>query len=161
MLKAKKPFKKGENKMKEKESTYKETVDQITVFFTDHFKKLGKLPQGDKSVEEIMNDIHVGSELKRILAIPDRLSYLAKGIISNTVRDDAKAATLNMICIVKALLESEANDDSIDRSVESVVDSELDILLGILGLTLESDEKNAKIDKKNRVVKISDVVSNK
>jgi hypothetical protein len=143
-------------KEKDKTSSYSDTVDQITGFFTDHFKKLGKLPQGDQTVEEIMNDIRVGSELKRILAIPDRLSYLAKGIISNTVKDEAKVAMLNMVCLVKALLSSEANDDSVDRSVDSVVDSELNNLLEILGLTLESDEKNVKIDKKNRVVKIGD-----
>ena len=143
-------------KEKDKTSSYSDTVDQITGFFTDHFKKLGKLPQGDQTVEEIMNDIRVGSELKRILAIPDRLSYLAKGIISNTVKDEAKVAMLNMVCLVKALLSSEANDDSVDRSVDSVVDPELNNLLEILGLTLESDEKNVKIDKKNRVVKIGD-----
>ena len=143
-------------KEKDKTSSYSDTVDQITGFFTDHFKKLGKLPQGDQTVEEIMNDIRVGSELKRILAIPDRLSYLAKGIISNTVKDEAKVAMLNMVCLVKALLSSEANDESVDRSVDSVVDSELNNLLEILGLTLESDEKNVKIDKKNRVVKIGD-----
>jgi len=135
---------------------YKETVEQITVFFTDYFKKLGKLPQGDKSVEEIMNDIRVGSELKRILAIPDRLSYLAKGIISNTVRDDAKAALSNAVCLIKALLSSEANGESVERSIDSVVDSELKNLLYILGLTLESDVEAVKIDKKNRVVKIED-----
>jgi len=138
------------------ENNYKETVEQITVFFTDHFKKLGKLPQGDKTVEEIMNDIRVGSELKRILAIPDRLSYLAKGIISNTVRDDAKAALSNAVCLIKALLSSEANGESVERSIDSVVDSELKNLLDILGLTLESDVEAVKIDKKNRVVKIED-----
>jgi len=138
---------------KENNSSYSETVDQITGFFTDHFKKLGKLPQGDVTVEEIMNDIRVGSELKRILAIPDRLSYLAKGIISNTVRDDAKVAVLNMICIVKALLKSEANDESVDRSIDSVVDSELGNLLEILGLTPESDEKDAKMDRSNRIIR--------
>ena len=137
----------------EKESTYKEKVEQITGFFTDHFKKLGKLPQGDKTVEEIMNDIRVGSELKRILAIPDRLSYLAKGIISKTVRDDAKDAVSNMVCIVKALLTSRANAESVDRSVDSVVESELNNLLGILGLTLESDEEDARIDRNNRVTR--------
>ena len=135
---------------------YKETVEQITVFFTDYFKKLGKLPQGDKSVEEIMNDIRVGSELKRILAIPDRLSYLAKGIISNTVRDDAKAALSNAVCLIKALLSSEANGESVERSIDSVVDSELKNLLDILGLTLESDVEVAKIDKKNRVIRKED-----
>jgi len=135
---------------------YKETVEQITVFFTDYFKKLGKLPQGDKSVEEIMNDIRVGSELKRILAIPDRLSYLAKGIISNTVRDDAKAVLSNAVCLIKALLSSEANGESVERSIDSVVDSELKNLLDILGLTLESDVEVAKIDKKNRVIRKED-----
>ena len=142
--------------MAEKENTYKETVEQITEFFTDHFKKLGKLPQGDKSVESVMNDIRVGSELKRILAISDRLSYLAKGIISNTVRDEAKVAFSNAVCLIKALLSSEANGESIDRSINSVIDSELNNLLEIFGLTLESDEKNVRIDKKNRVVKIED-----
>lgn len=132
---------------------YKETVEQITVFFTDYFKKLGKLPQGDKSVEEIMNDIRVGSELKRILAIPDRLSYLAKGIISNTVRDDAKAALSNAVCLIKALLSSEANGESVERSIDSVVDSELKNLLYILGLTLENDVEAVKIDRKNRVIR--------
>ena len=148
-------------KEKEKTSSYSDTVEQITGFFTDHFKKLGKLPQGDQTVEEIMNDILVGSELKRILAIPDRLSYLAKGIISNTVNDDAKAAMLNMICIVKALISSDANEESVDRSIDSIVDSELDNLLGILGLTLESDEKDAKIDRTNRVVKVPNIKYNK
>jgi len=143
-------------KEKENTSSYSDTVEQITGFFTDHFKKLGKLPQGDKTVEDIMNDIRVGSELKRILAIPDRLSYLAKGIISNTVKDEAKVAMLNMACIVKALLSSEANEESVNRSIVSVVDSELNNLLEILGLTLESDEETVKIDKKNRVVKIKD-----
>ena len=142
--------------MAEKENTYKETVEQITEFFTDHFKKLGKLPQGDKNVESVMNDIRVGSELKRILAISDRLSYLAKGIISNTVRDEAKVAFSNAVCLIKALLSSEANGESIDRSINSVIDSELNNLLEIFGLTLESDEKNVRIDKKNRVVKIED-----
>jgi len=132
---------------------YKETVEQITVFFTDYFKKLGKLPQGDKSVEEIMNDIRVGSELKRILAIPDRLSYLAKGIISNTVRDDAKAVLSNAVCLIKALLSSEANGESVERSIDSVVDSELKNLLYILGLTLENDVEAVKIDRKNRVIR--------
>ena len=142
--------------VKEKESTYAETVDQITEFFSDHFKKLGKLPQG--SVEELMNDIRVGSELKRILAIPDRLSYLAKGIISKTVRDNAKDALSNSVCLIRSLLSSEADKDSVERSIDSVVDSELNNLLEILGLTLESGKEAAKLDKKNRVIRKEDKV---
>jgi len=139
-----------------KENSYSETVEQITGFFTDYFKKLGKLPSGDKSVEEIMNDIHVASELKRILAIPDRLSYLAKGIISTTVRDEAEDAVSNFVCIIRALLSSSANEESVDRSIKSITNSELDNLLKILGLTVESEGEDVTMERNNRVKLIGD-----
>ena len=127
-----------------------ELVDQITSFFTDYFKRLGKLPEDSA----IVDDIKVQSELHRILAIPDRLSYLAKGIVTTSARDDAKEALIDVLKLAEAVDKSQACLGAKQRAVASIADTEIDTIMTALGLKVEEDsQKDEPGVKKSNIIK--------
>jgi len=120
-----------------------EIVEQIKSVFMESFKERNALPK-DADIAEIVNSIKLDSELKRILAVSDRVAYLAKGIISETVRDDAKVVLGDIILLVRAVMSCGANAKSIERTVNNVINVEFGLMLGLLGLQVETKKENVK-----------------
>ena len=128
-----------------------EIVEQIKSMFMDLFKESSGLPP-DTDLDEIVNSVNVDSELKRILAIPDRMSYLAKGIVSKTVRDNAQVAFSDAILLVRSVMGSGASPKSIERTINNIINLEFGLVMNILGLRVESEEESSK---NNRIAKVS------
>lgn len=137
---------------KKKEKT---NIEEIKALFIDSFKERTAI-ESDVDIDEVVNSIKVDSELKRILAISDRMSYLAKGIISETVRDEARLVLNDMILLVRAAMSSGANLKAVERTANNIINVEFYLLLNVLGLKVEDVTEDAETDKKNRVTKVAE-----
>ena len=122
-------------------------VAQIKTYFMDYFAKTFNLPENG----DVIDDIKMQSELRRILAIPSRLSYLAKGIIPTSTRDDAKLALRDVLKLVESVNDSFAGGSSKKRTIDNIVETEIDAIISILGLTVEG--KNECSDRKINIIK--------
>lgn len=122
-------------------------VAQIKTYFMDYFAKTFNLPENS----DVIDDIKMQSELRRILAIPGRLSYLAKGIITASTRDDAKLALIDVLKLVESVNDSFAVGLSKKRTVDNIIETEIDTIISIFGLTVEGKEEFS--DRKVNIIK--------
>ena len=111
-------------------------VEDIQSIIADHFRNLGKLPEN----EDIIKDMALELELRRVLAIPDRLSYLAKGIISQSDYDSAKRKMHEMIVLFSHIDQADVDSDVKSKITDSIVETELDNVMQVLRLRVESDD---------------------
>lgn len=124
-------------------------VAQIKTYFMDYFAKTFNLPENG----DVIDDIKMQSELRRILAIPSRLSYLAKGIITTSVRDEAKLALVDAMRLIDVVDQSPTSSSSKKRTIDNIIETEIDTIISILGLTVEGKEKDDSSDRKINIIK--------
>jgi hypothetical protein len=110
-------------------------VNDISELFTAYFVKLGYLPED----ENIIKDIQVESELRRILAISDRLSFLAKGLITRHVRNQARDTIQDIVTLALKVDHTMVSQETKDRVIRNMVDSETDVVVNKLGLVADKD----------------------
>ena len=131
----------------DKEQNIDNLVTQIKTYFMDYFAKTFNLPENG----DVIDDIKMQSELRRILAIPSRLSYLAKGIIPTSTRDDAKLALIDAIRLTDVVDQSPTSSSAKKRTIDNIIETEIDTIISILGLTEEG--KNECSDRKINIIK--------
>lgn len=126
-----------------------EQIDNLITQIKSYLAITFNLPENGN----VVDDIKIKSELHRILSIPSRLSYLAKGIITTSVRDEAKLALVDAMRLIDVVDQSPTSSSSKKRTIDNIIETEIDTIISILGLTVEGKEKDDPSDRKGNIIK--------